>query len=461
MKNNNIKDSSEIIILKGRLVELSQQYKALKLQIFPAAIRIAEKAMSDFNLSLNAIKPFADRITAAAKGKITDFTDEEQALLKTTANFAQKLISESQSFTVEQLANNANLLANAKGIAKIVSMFKYALPLSNIERLKKTKTKIDANKNIQTFHPTADDIKLLNDAKAECEKWIESYSKEPRTAAGQENLALVTKMRLNYSKLSQNFDNCQGISPATEEVLGIAVDMAAENRLDNKKLTKAEKLLVNDFRENLQSLANAQQNGRFPQQKIRENLTEDEMERASGDRTAIAVMTLEDGIPVIAIAKKCKNPKATIAHETQHIIQYQKGELAYLGNAPLHWLYDIYDEVDAHKMQYLAVPTSLKKPIESIDEITPAYLSNNYGHLPQVRLSLTSTFEEIQNALVAADNGVGPKTFFEEIANLANNPIKINWDDIKNMPLKDFFSSTDAMHQAAVNILRVNGLSYY
>jgi hypothetical protein len=63
--------------------------------------------------------PFAEKITAAAKGQAADFTAEEQDALKTVATAATKIISQSQNFTAEELANNANVLANAKGLQKV------------------------------------------------------------------------------------------------------------------------------------------------------------------------------------------------------------------------------------------------------------------------------------------------------------------------------------------------------
>ena len=370
------------------------------------------------------------------------------------ATAATKIISQSQNFTAEELANNANVLANAKGLQKVaervgvvtktLSKVSTIAPL-DIIALKNKKAKIDANKNLQTFRPTADDIKLLDEAKTQCDKFINHYSLQPKTAENQANLKIATKMRLDYNRLSQNFDNCQAISPATEEALSITVNMAAKNRLDNKKLTEAEKLIVNDFRENLQSLANAQQNGRFPKHEIRQNLTAEEMTAICGNNFAaniVAALVFVGDVPTIAISKNSPNINSTIVHETQHLIQYQKGELAYKDGQVLSWTYDIHDEIEAYKMQYLAAPDSMPNPVGKISDINEAYLRAMYPNLPSVPLSINSTLEEIQNAMVNAGNEASaPKL---TLSNTEDNAVPwFIWDDIKDIKLKDFLVRDD------------------
>jgi hypothetical protein len=95
--------------------------------------------------------PFAAKITAAAKGQAADFTAEEQDALKTVATAATKIISQSQDFTAEELTNNANVLANAKGLQKVAESMG-AMVVANGDSLKMVK-------HIQTY----DDAKTYFD----------------------------------------------------------------------------------------------------------------------------------------------------------------------------------------------------------------------------------------------------------------------------------------------------------
>jgi hypothetical protein len=304
----------------------------------------------------------------------------------------------------------AGVKAKAESIMKNVSTYKYAIKgEDNIEPLQKTKNIIDNNKRLQTYEPTAEDLLLLTNAITECDIWIGQYqnANADEKKALETELKTIQKWKAYYQMLSSNYAKKDKISPVTQETISSAIDILA-----NKKLNDAEKAVAVAYLEDLQSLAASQISGTVPKNDIQTGLTSKEMKKALGEKAAkniVGALIFVEDTPTILVAKKTPNVEATKLHEMQHLIQYRKGELVFCDGKSFNWVYDIYDEVEAYKVQYLVAPDSMPSPIKSIDEITPDYLSEWYPNLPHTELSLRSKLGEIQNAFDASKLKNGPK----------------------------------------------------
>jgi hypothetical protein len=444
--------------------------------------------------------PFAAKITAAAKGQAADFTAEEQDALKTVATAATKIISQSQNFTAEELANNANVLANAKGLQKVAESMGAMVGDEEVEAVdifglgdelkalantfEKLESKLWAFKKEQIAFRYEIQKKPVSDA--DFKKGINSFDTQKKELLKEiadvektfneelDKLAIkyhskkqkVKTIEL-WSKLntykSKGFIECVKRANSTIELdkinkyrsfLGDADFIKANHGtiealfiasgIETKPLEYKEREIATEFSNNLLALAEEQKAGKFPPIKINKDISRKEMGILSGDEDNFALMELKNGLPIISIAAKCKNVDASIAHELQHLIQYRKGELAYWGknNNPLTWIYDRYDEVEAHQVQFLVEPNSLPIPesgvrITDITKIDCDYLYKGYSHLPCAKLSLSSTFEEIDaNWKVTASGFDSPKVLLPTVGD--ENNVKFDWEKIKNMKFIDF-----------------------
>lgn len=338
----------------------------------------------------------------------------------------------------------APFLDNAKTL--IESANKKLYGTYNIQTIKWLYSKVNVNKNLQTLEAKPEDVAFLNSVIAECDRWLANLPNPiTKELIANYNALSIIKARLNILLIT--IENSQKISTGTKEVLAIAFEMS------NKELTADEQIVVNKYKQNLLGLAEAQSKGKFPQHQRIYRQTKKQMQTISGDEDAIGVLAIIDGKFSIAISEWCDYPDATLAHETQHLIQYRKGQIAYMEGQPLKWLYDIYDEMEAHKIQFLADPNSLGMPnsgvrITQIDEITEKYIIEKYPHLPRTPLSLDSTFEEIEVALTKVNRQQdGPKAFFATrvIHKTTKAPIW-DWDkDLAKHKLKDFLLANNAL----------------
>jgi hypothetical protein len=475
VKNLHIENKfPEIVILTKQLMQLAFDYKTFIAEVTQAAIAV-------FNPHQKAIAALMPKIIAANNGKNVAFTAEEQTTLKNAAIAAKKFEAISAIFSADSKAALATQLNNAKNIQitankyveidtiehKVFSAKKHnnidnllknanaiilegkdtSNALEHIATILRTKATINSNKNIQALQPTLKDIELLKNAIEECTEWLNNISNLPEINPDKlKQIKTIVNVSLaKYNKLFQNIEIKNNAQPTTKEVLDIV------SNISRKELEPKERELINKYGEDLLLIADAQNKGIFPQHEILKEQTKEQMLAKSGNSDAIAVMDIIKGKPTIAISKHAIYPEASIAHETQHLIQYKKGQLAYWGknNNPMPWIYDIHDEVEAHKVQFLVEPISLPIPdsgvrIQNIDEITPAYLKKYYPNLPWTHLSLDSTFQEIETALGnMIQNELKPKAIFEQIVLDDGKPVW-SWDTLQNMSLRLFLCNENS-----------------
>lgn len=206
--------------------------------------------------------------------------------------------------------------------------------------------------------------------------------------------------------LQNNCINVHKLSSNTRETLQISVDIAARTQL-----TASEKISADNYLKNMRKIAQAQISGKLPQTQIKADLTLSEMAKSLKEKeknlTKISGAFLFDGdTPSILIGKNSKNIAASQIHETQHLIQYMEGKLVFSHGKPLSWTYDLQDEIEAYRIQYLFAPDSLPEAVTNIDDINIDYVRKLYPELPEQQLSLDSTLSEIDEALKSSNSKI-------------------------------------------------------
>jgi hypothetical protein len=320
---------------------------------------------------------------------------------------------------------------------KNISMYKYAIKRTyNIEPLRNTKNNIDNNQRLQTYKPTAEDLLLLADAITEITNWLRDNRNPALELLEQIQAETITVKKWGnyYKSLSNNCASRDDISLGTQETISTTIDILANNELDD-----TQKAIAVNYLQDLQFLAACQVGESILKEEIRLGLSRNEMKNAllgkdELEENIVGVLIFVEDTPTILIAKNTPNAEATKLHEMQHLIQYSKGELVFCEGKAFNWVYDIYDEVEAYKVQYLIAPDSMPSPIKSIDEITPAYLSEYYPNLPHTKLSLQSTLGEIQNAFDIHKLKEGPKDYLKLLGK--------EWDSFDKKTLREFFNQT-------------------
>jgi hypothetical protein len=279
--------------------------------------------------------------------------------------------------------------------------------INNIAPLRITKNAIDTNKNLQTYRPTVEDLEFLAAAKLECENWIAEFSALPEEQrnARQADLKIVKRWHIYYRVLTSNCERSREINDVSKATLNIAANLG-----DNRALSHDEQIIANSYLNALQYVVSAQLHQTLPIEDIRDGLTLAEMQAILGDMenaNTVGALVFIDNTPTILIAENTPNVDATRLHEMQHLIQY------------------------------LLDPESMPAPINSIDEITPDYLSDFYPDLPHANLSLSSTLEEIQNAFDVSGLENGPR----DMLRLINK----DWADFAQQKLLLFFKEQEAI----------------
>lgn len=424
--------------LTARLTALAQEFKQIKLSI--AAKNLPPTTSND---KLTFTKEEAQDINAKVDkfDGIKDKTQLDKAgkmLAEELKNLIPAFLAKYASASEGQQKQLAGVKAKAEAIMKNISAYKYAIKRTyNIEPLRNTKNNIDNNQRLQTYNPTEEDLLLLADAITEITNWLrDNRNPAPELLEQIQAETIIVKKWGNYYKsLSNNCARRDDISLGTQETISTTIDILANNELDD-----TQKAIAVNYLQDLQFLAACQVGESILKEEIRLGLSRNEMKNALLDKGELegnivgALIFVED-TPTILVAQNTPNAEATKLHEMQHLIQYSKGDLAFSNGKTFNWVYDIYDEVEAYKVQYLVAPNSMPSPIQSIDEITPAYLSEWYPKLPHTKLSLNSTLITIQTAFDVHQLEDGPKDLL---------PAR-TWENDSQLTLKEFFEMQNAL----------------
>ena len=147
---------------------------------------------------------------------------------------------------------------------------------------------------------------------------------------------------------------------------------------------------------------------------------------------------------------------AVRAHELQHFIQFERGQIAFIINKPFPWVYDVHDEIEAYQTQYNILPKFFEDSedadwtnINKYSDINVATISEMYPHLPKQQLSLASTLADVEAATIQWDEK--PKAHHERLKkNYANpNPNSTNdlvealrgdWASISGLTVREYLS---------------------
>jgi hypothetical protein len=140
--------------------------------------------------------------------------------------------------------------------------------------------------------------------------------------------------------------------------------------------------------------------------------------------------------------------EAVKAHELQHFIQYSQGKLAFVDIIPFHWTYDLNDEIDAFKVQYIIYPEFFADWVEvkSVNDINDKVIGEMYPNLPAgISLGLDSTLQEVQNALKNKTKKELPQYHVKKMISahlLENLPeiFKNGWDGLQKISVRDYLN---------------------
>ncbi len=226
--------------------------------------------------------------------------------------------------------------------------------------------------------------------------------------------------RASYTKLAEQTSDAlpklnadlQGLQAELKKLQNSANPDWAKSKIADTELkiadTKAKIKLLADYQQNLAEFA------------ATEKFKVSEKEYAS-DGVAFIGLTQENGEEFLeltlnstyidGLAPALQEPmrQRTIAHEMQHALQWKAGKLAYIkGTKDVSYLfYDINDEVEAFKAEYLICGRDPVKKAQgvmevddNVDMITAEYLKKRttYADLPNANLSIDSTLAGIAKA---------------------------------------------------------------
>ncbi len=316
--------------------------------------------------------------------------------------------------------------------------------LLNISHLRDNYALVSNNCHIKGLTPNKTELSELAEAIRVFEEWVRSYNllADEDKKAVQKALkdtdpnwsqSLISGRFVELRSLQKLYENAQQLSQKTRETIQISVDIA-----ERTDLSEQEKAVAKSYEKNMRKLAQEQISGSLAQERIETGLTPQEMASRldvnEEELTDISGTLMFDGdIPVILIGENTKNAAASRIHETQHLIQFQEGKLVFANGRPLAWTYDLQDEIEAYRIQYLFAPDSLPEAVENVDAINAAYVRKFYPELPEQQLSLESTLEEIDAAIFVQEN----KPSNQLKGALAT--IGHTFDSYKKQKLKHFF----------------------
>lgn len=143
------------------------------------------------------------------------------------------------------------------------------------------------------------------------------------------------------------------------------------------------------------------------------------------------------------------------AHELLHLVQSRQGKLVFLRGTKnsVGFLGDVYDEIEAYRIQYSIDASSIPGSPSSIEGITPDFvrhLNAAYNNLPDRRYGINDTLDTL-NAHPQY-NGILRNLFGEgKIINPTTNAVELTWDYYHTWTFVDFCNDRLLDHGTRTN----------